>query len=103
MTQNRTKELLPVLQAWAEGKTIQHRGIQTGNYWVTVEPEDQTDPAFHIHGLEWRVKPTPMRIKVVMDKDNNQPKRFYSDSLGVRGESERLVTFEQVIDEKEGT
>lgn len=51
MTKERAKELLPILQAYAEGKTIQHK---VGNEWC-----DLSDPHFAGFDIKlYRVKPS---------------------------------------------
>jgi hypothetical protein len=62
MTRERTKLLLPVLQAWAYGKTIQVRVLPNGQWG-----EHESDPAdFSNENWEWRVKPTPRRWWAVL-------------------------------------
>ena len=51
MDRERCKELLPVLQAFAEGKTIQCRGM--GLDWAAVS----TNPTWEAD--EYRIKPEP--------------------------------------------
>jgi len=54
MTREQAKSILPVIQAWAEGKEVQYRS-KTGptTEWVDAV----TDPTFQSYSLEWRVKP----------------------------------------------
>ena len=59
MTRARTKLLLPVLQAWAEGKEIEYRLVH-GTEWVQCRRENEPD--FKLEGLEWRLKPEPRRF-----------------------------------------
>jgi len=97
MTQATTKRLLPVMTAWAERKRIQYRGEQTMKAWVDVDPtEANADPQFHVHGLEWRVKPHPIRIAVIMS-NSGEPLRIYH-SNDVVTVMEKIMVFEQVID-----
>ena len=53
MTRERAKELLPVIQALAEGKTVQFKGANAAEW------SDCPDPIF-LSGIEYRVKPEPM-------------------------------------------
>jgi len=95
MTQATTKRLLPVMTAWAEGKVIQCKTAQAGSTWTDVDPEEG-DPPFHYYGMEWRVKPTPIRIAVIMSS-NGEPLRIYH-SNDVVTVMEKIMVFEQVID-----
>lgn len=54
MTRNEVKELLPIMQAFAEGKTIEERIIGTDN-WI------ETDEIYggRNNDYDYRVKPTP--------------------------------------------
>ncbi len=52
MNRGQTKELLPVMQAYADGKTIQHRAID-GGYWYDIEDDRDVD----WDRYEYRVKP----------------------------------------------
>ena len=51
MTRARAKELLPVIQAYAEGKDIQ---IEMGQGWSTVN-----EPTFQDQSTKYRIKPEP--------------------------------------------
>ena len=52
MTREEAKELLPIIQAWAEGKTIE---VKIGGYW-----NDLVDgPNLLCNAYECRVKPEP--------------------------------------------
>ncbi len=42
MNRGRTKELLPVMQAYAGGKAIQYRAID-GGYWYDIEDDRDVD------------------------------------------------------------
>lgn len=52
MNKANAKDYLPLVQALAEGKTIQYRN--DSNEWLDCE-----DPAFHQHTSRYRVKPEP--------------------------------------------
>ena len=54
MDRNQSKKLLPIIQAYAEGKTIQSRCIKGDtSLWY-----DDEDPSFD-NDLEYRIKPEP--------------------------------------------
>ncbi len=54
MTREEAQELLPVIQAFAEGKAIQSRAFKDG-YWYDVDSTNDIDWDAH----EYRVKPEP--------------------------------------------
>jgi len=60
MNRTRCKELLPIIQAFAEGKTIQFRNSKDSK-WADVED------ASWFSGTEYRIKPEPMEIWVRID------------------------------------
>lgn len=53
MTRERAKELLPVIQAWAEGKAVQCRGRYCSDNWG-----DSTCPTWR-DDFDYRIKPEP--------------------------------------------
>ena len=63
MTQELTKSLLPILQAWADGKDLQLRYKKSLQDWSDVK---MTDPDFDRTDVEWREKPSPKRIKITL-------------------------------------
>lgn len=52
MTREEAKEFLPILQAYADGKTIQYHAIEDG-YWYDVTESDDIDPM----AFAYRIKP----------------------------------------------
>lgn len=66
MTRERAKVLLPIIQAWAEGKIIQWRFPQSPNpknrEWDTITFE----PTFDTTAAEYRVKPEPREFWIGM-------------------------------------
>ena len=55
MTRKEAKDLLPIIQAFAEGKAIQSRHIKSGSsLWYEVE-----SPNFYNNDFEYRIKPEP--------------------------------------------
>lgn len=57
MTKEQAKELLPIIQAWIDGKTIQY------DEWNTNKWEDLIgEPNFHL--CKWRIKPEPREFWV---------------------------------------
>ena len=55
MNKQQAKELLPVIQAFADGKTIQY--YYGGADWVDVKPNESVD--FSDDVLNYRIKPKP--------------------------------------------
>ncbi len=55
MTREEAKNLLPIIQAFSEGKTIQSRCItgETPLWW------DDNNPTFEIDDFDYRIKPEP--------------------------------------------
>lgn len=53
MTPERAKELLPVIQAFAEGKTVEYRN-EGRESWITA------DRPVWMDGVEYRIKPDPI-------------------------------------------
>ena len=55
MTREEAKKLLPIIQAFSEGKTIQSRCItgETSLWW------DDNNPTFEIDDFDYRIKPEP--------------------------------------------
>ena len=51
MTQKEMKKLLPIIQAWVDGKTIQ---VWTNDTWV-----DEEYPSFFEELSQFRIKPEP--------------------------------------------
>lgn len=56
MTREEAKKLLPFIQAFSEGKTIQSKCItdEMPLWW------DDNNPTFEIHDFDYRIKPEPM-------------------------------------------
>jgi len=61
MTPERTKELLPVMQAYAEGKKIEYRSRRVKEPW-----QESRDPAFH-DDYEYRIAPEHKKIPLTME------------------------------------
>lgn len=57
MTREEVKRLLPMIQAFAEGKTVQVK-IRTGNETLTEKWEDMINPEFDATRC-YRIKPEP--------------------------------------------
>lgn len=80
MTREEAKELLPIIQAFAEGKTIQYKNSEG-------EWEDIDNPSFYVN-LEYRIKPGP-KYRPFKDREEcwnemlkHQPFSYITDDLG---------------------
>ena len=54
MTREEIKAMLPIMQAFAEGKTLQYRVNEETNEWKDID-----NPAFNDPPSEYRIKPEP--------------------------------------------
>lgn len=57
MNRQRAKELLPIIQAFAEGKTIQYYYEHTYPHWIDIGTNDSA--GFNDDTLKYRIKPEP--------------------------------------------
>ena len=55
MTREEAKELLPIIQAFADGKTIQYNCENENPQWMDVQPNERVD--FSQHPSRYRIKP----------------------------------------------
>lgn len=55
MNRQQAKELLPIIQAFAEGKTIQYNSEKGNPQWIDVQPNEKVD--FSQHPSRYRIKP----------------------------------------------
>lgn len=58
MTREEAQEFLPILQAYADGKTIQYHAIEDG-YWYDVTESDDIDPMAFAYRIKPEVKYRP--------------------------------------------
>ena len=54
MTREQLKIMLPIMQAFAEGKTLQYRVNKENNEWKDID-----NPSFYDAPSEYRIKPEP--------------------------------------------
>lgn len=81
MTREQAKAILPIIQAYAEGKTIQYR--TSNNEWV-----DTYKPSFSNSSSNYRIKPEP-KYRPFKTKEEcwdellkHQPFSYITDDLG---------------------
>lgn len=55
MNRQQVKELLPIIQAFADGKTIQYNCGNENPQWMDVQPNERVD--FRQHPSRYRIKP----------------------------------------------
>jgi hypothetical protein len=60
MTREEAKVFLPILQAYADGKTIQYHAIEDG-YWSDVTESDVIDPMAFAYRIKPEVKYRPFK------------------------------------------
>lgn len=70
MTREQTKELLPVMQAWANGGDVQVRDrSRPTDSWDTYSG---SDPDFDNKNWEWRIKPEPREFWISLRGEDEQ-------------------------------
>ena len=92
MTREEVKKILPIIQAYAEGKTVQMR---LGNGWADLVESD-----FGLNSNQYRIKPEPMEITLVA-KDDGTPcesELHYQKFLGGVHPQARALKFRQVME-----
>ena len=57
MTREQAKELLPVIQAFADGKTIQYYSTHPAPHWEDILSNERVD--FSKNSSKYRIKPEP--------------------------------------------
>lgn len=88
MTREQAKELLPVLQAYAEGKTVQMKNF--GGDWMDCE--------FCLTGNEWRVKPEPRDFWLVYCRGAWKPSEIWDYKPSGLSEGVRYIHVREVIE-----
>lgn len=83
MTREEAKELLPIIQAFAEGKTLQYRTDEENNEWENI-----INPKFIDLPSNYRIKPEP-KYRPFRTKEEcwnemlkHQPFGYITDDLG---------------------
>ena len=102
MTRERAKELLPIIQAYAEGKKIQ--SLSSAGW------EDINDPLFRSHS-EYRIKPEPREWYEIVPKGGTmrtagaRPNKTVAEALMqlhdfILPENYEIVQVREAIDEQ---
>lgn len=61
MTRERAKELLPIIQAYADGKDVQFKSTTDGEWYCDSKPD-------WTRGLIYRIKPEPRVFWIVINE-----------------------------------
>ena len=75
MNRNRAKELLPIIQAFAEGKDIQYK-TELSNGWNKASYPIFSDEREY---REYRIKPEPREFLILVSVDDEGVCVFHSD------------------------
>ena len=67
MNRERAKELLPIIQAFAEGKTVQAKKL-AGEGWIDI---NNFIDFFDADEREWRIKPEPREFWLIEHQDGS--------------------------------
>ena len=114
MNRQQAKELLPIIQAFAEGKTIQFLGLtETEEWWKDLQCDK--DIQFNYHFSRYRIKPEP-KYRPFKDREEcwnemlkHQPfgwvKAYYGQfviteirgSKATIGRNDRLLDFDYIF------
>jgi len=95
MNRERAKELLPIIQAFAEGKTVQFQQIgMTG--WM----DDGDDVSFEISG-EYRIKPEPREFYLYLQSEScgkwNKAGSMYVTEAGLKTMPTNAIKVREVL------
>ena len=94
MTRERAKELLPVIQAFADGKTIQAKWDDRKDTW-----DDQINPDFADYpSLKYRVKPEPREWYLKIAGESEITGWGYGPDLGILGTKQTIIKVREVLD-----
>lgn len=90
MTREQAKELLPVIQAFAEGKTVQFR-FSDGT-WVDCRQLDFSGPQ-----LNYRIKPEPREFWILVAASHVQMAAMKVKPMSIY-EGEEVIHVREVLD-----
>jgi len=91
MPKNTVDEMIEILQAYKEGKTLECRICFNANEnWMTV-----TKPAFSFHNTEYRIKKEPLRKRKLYQFlcQNTGDKRYFVTANMMEDEAECMRTY----------
>lgn len=93
MTKENAKDFLPLIQALAEGKTIQWNASGTD----VPRWQDQMNPSFDEEPSEYRVKPEAREFWLVTDKNTKQVQTVYSHEIDTLHTHLEIIHVREVI------
>lgn len=86
-----TTKLLPIMEAWLKGKTVQFSSWQMFDGWHDVTSES---PAFNDPDVTWRIKPVPRKWWIAIYKDGTMT---ISNTASRTGTEVELVAVTEVL------
>jgi hypothetical protein len=103
MDRERAKELLPIIQAFAEGRAIEWRGGQSYGHWL---PVDCFDNISDDKDFEYRIKPEPPKPREWWINDYGQSLAIPVESRGLADnyagpDRVRCIHVREVLDDEE--
>lgn len=98
MDRKRARELITILQAWVDGKTIQKRRV--GDNPRDWHDWDGTIPMFDHKIYEYRIKPEPRVVWMYETEDDHPTDAWLSDHDPSDDDVEQfdLVKFQEVLE-----
>lgn len=78
MTREEAKELLPIIKAFSEGKTIEYRSNRMVENWK----EAKVIPELSFNSFEYRIKPYPTYRPLQMQKNAGKKCRSTNHLVG---------------------
>lgn len=96
MNKDNAKDYLPLVQALAEGRVIQHLGYMDV---FKREWRDCIQPDFERYDAsEFRIKPEPREIWVAIDRDNDGSYMAYLKEDNAKSSGYPVVRYREVIE-----
>jgi len=92
MDRQRANQLLPIIQAFAEGKQIQftNTGAQEGEWFLSSIPNFNDS-------YKYRIKPEPLVLYVVVFDNENLSQELYQDERKAKEQSETYGACSRVV------
>lgn len=99
MTREEAQEFLPILQAYADGKTIQYHAIEDG-YWYDVTESDDIDPMAFAYRIKPEVKYRPFKnaAECWNEMEKHKPFGWVKDSIDSRTNIAKVYPNAIVVD-----
>ena len=79
MNRERAKELLPIIEAYANGEDIQ---FHDGDGWSDIGDEELDEQSLGEYGLIYRIKPSPREFWIARYPDNDASPFVVYDGAG---------------------